>query len=81
MMLFVGLAGAVDVVGAMCAVGASAAAATTTTQCGCGTQDAAETGHSTADCATYEGHDRDMECRPNGHAMLHEHDDWCNCQS
>ena len=58
-----------------------AAAVATTMQCGCGMQDAAETGHPTADCATNEGHDRDMGCRPNGHAMLHEHDDWCNCQS
>ena len=59
----------------------AAAAVATTMQCGCGMQDAAETGHPTADCVTYEGHDRDMGCRPNGHAMLHEHDDWCNCQS
>ena len=48
----------------------AAAAAATMMQCGCGMQDAAETGHPTADCATNEGHDRDMGCRPNGHAML-----------
>ena len=40
-----------------------AAAAATTMQCGCGMQDAAE-------AVTNEGHDRDMERRPNGHAML-----------
>ena len=73
MMLLAGPVGTADADGITGAVGGGGKA-TTTTQCGCGMQYAAETGHSTADCVTYGGHDRDMECRPNGHAMLYEDD-------
>ena len=67
MMLLAGPTGAAVVVPV---VRLKAAAVATTMQCGCGMQDAAETGHYTADCVTNGGHDRDMERRPNGHAML-----------